>query len=80
VADFAASSVAEYLILDGPVFRDKVRLAQVQYGAIANGDPEFNAANTWRDLKPIYRQCAFSSAPWWMPRTVLVFPASIVRR
>src|SRR5262249_27266543 len=60
-ADFAASAVAEYFIVDAPVFRDNVRMAQMQYGAIANGDSEFNAASTWRDLEPIYRKCTFSS-------------------
>jgi len=60
-ADFAAGVVGEYLVIDGPKFGDGVRLAQLRYGSISNGEAKFNAESTWEDLQELYATCEFSS-------------------
>jgi hypothetical protein len=60
-ADFAAGVVGEYLVIDSPRFGDGVRLAQLRYGSISNGEAKFNAESTWEDLKELYASCEFSS-------------------
>ena len=60
-ADFAAGVVGEYLVLEMQPVQNRLRIVQLRYGSISNGQATYDAAATWNDLKPLFAGFEYSS-------------------
>ena len=61
-ADFTSGTVGKYLVLELPRLpKLGLRISQLRYGSISNGQRQYSAADTWQDLRRLLAGCEYSS-------------------